>query len=255
MLRDKLQIPDLMAFDGVPEPQRIEQLEIQYQHETNPIDSLTETLVIDRLSGCFEDRIEDNSTGAIQSQRLEDGHAVRAVLDQLALEDFTEPIPGEPDDVVASPYVGRYHICVSTFDGNRLDLDGDYAQLALPPKWPQIMDALESLSKRRYSSHIFSSNEYQFRKRRADELILVRVVFDTAGRSYSYRAESDYLKVGDDVIVPVGEDGKEAFATIVGIDYLGPDEVPYDLEDLKSVIRAATPADYARFNRQIPGKP
>lgn len=71
----------------------------------------------------------------------------------------------------------------------------------------------------------------------AAEYIYCGVEFTPGGKRYHYRTEDSSLKLGDRVLVPVGENGGESVAVIKGIEYFTADRLPYPLDKAKSIIR------------------
>ena len=71
----------------------------------------------------------------------------------------------------------------------------------------------------------------------AAEYIYCGVGFTPGGKRYHYRTEDPSLKLGDRVLVPVGENGGESVAVIKGIEYFTADRLPYPLDKTKSIIR------------------
>jgi len=65
------------------------------------------------------------------------------------------------------------------------------------------------------------------------------VEFSESGRIYHYRTTDVRIKVGDTVIVPVGNDNYEKEATVNSIEFCRWDNTPYPLEKTKEIIRLA----------------
>ena len=63
------------------------------------------------------------------------------------------------------------------------------------------------------------------------------VVFDNGSNYYHYRTEDTSLKIGDEVVVPVGNNGEESVAQIVSIEQHSRLTVPYPVEKTKFIIR------------------
>lgn len=68
------------------------------------------------------------------------------------------------------------------------------------------------------------------------EFIYCGVVFEDRERIYLYRVENISIKIGDKVIVPVGENNEEKEAMVVSVDtYIYPN-VPYPVHKTKKII-------------------
>ena len=63
------------------------------------------------------------------------------------------------------------------------------------------------------------------------------VLLPFSSRPYSFRTEDDSIKIGDTVIVPVGEDKKEMKGKVVSIGQYSRLGVPYPVEKTKSILR------------------
>lgn len=62
-----------------------------------------------------------------------------------------------------------------------------------------------------------------------------KVTFGT-DKTYYYLCEHDYIKAGDRVIVPVGENYEESYATVISVEEYTYDKVPYPLDKVKEII-------------------
>lgn len=83
-------------------------------------------------------------------------------------------------------------------------------------------------------------------KRREAELLADKTIYTYCGvrlpfsdRPYFFRTEDDSLEIGDTVIVPIGEDEKEAEGTIVSIGRYARIGVPFPVEKTKFILRKA----------------
>lgn len=63
------------------------------------------------------------------------------------------------------------------------------------------------------------------------------VLLPFSSRPYSFRTEDDTIKIGDTVIVPVGEDKKEMKGKVVSVGQYSRLGVPYTVEKTKSILR------------------
>ncbi|MDD6022394.1 MAG: hypothetical protein ACI4GA_07940 [Acutalibacteraceae bacterium] len=65
------------------------------------------------------------------------------------------------------------------------------------------------------------------------------VLLPFSSRPYSFRTEDKTIKIGDTVIVPVGENEKEMKGQVVSIGQYSRLGVPYPVEKAKMIIRKA----------------
>ena len=63
------------------------------------------------------------------------------------------------------------------------------------------------------------------------------VLLPFSSRAYSFRTEDYSIKIGDAVIVPVGEDKKEMKGKVVSIGQYSRLGVPYPVEKTKMIVR------------------
>ncbi|MEA5069429.1 MAG: hypothetical protein VB067_10600, partial [Christensenellaceae bacterium] len=66
------------------------------------------------------------------------------------------------------------------------------------------------------------------------------VEFSDGGKVYHYRTTDLRIDVGDEVIVPVGENNHELKATVETVEFCRWDDTPYPLEKTKEIIRLAS---------------
>ncbi len=69
------------------------------------------------------------------------------------------------------------------------------------------------------------------------EYIYCSLSFDAGGKSYYYKTTDETLKCGDEVIVPVGNSGKEGIAKIEKIERFRAGNTPYPPSRTKNIIR------------------
>ena len=60
-------------------------------------------------------------------------------------------------------------------------------------------------------------------------------VFEYGDKEYCYRTDDPDIREGQTVIVPVGNEGRTAFARVVAIEYLNEDELPLPLDQIKFI--------------------
>ena len=87
--------------------------------------------------------------------------------------------------------------------------------------------------------------------RKPNELIFCSVRFDNSSRTYCYLADKDEYEAGDQVVVPAGEDDREAVVEIESIQYLLAEKAPYPLDKIKHVIRKYDRNDPAETIRKL----
>ena len=68
------------------------------------------------------------------------------------------------------------------------------------------------------------------------QYIYLSVRFGDCGKTYYYRTEDVSIQVGDQVVVPVGNDGTERIVDVVKVQQFSEDTVPMPLEKVKTII-------------------
>lgn len=81
---------------------------------------------------------------------------------------------------------------------------------------------------------------YNKTNRKRDEYNFCSVEFNEKGKSYYYLTEDDTLKIGDKVVVAVGDESHLAIAKIIRIDYFPEDKVPFPINRTKPILRKCT---------------
>lgn len=108
---------------------------------------------------------------------------------------------------------------------------------AFTKKWRKLMDKLKQFLSS-YGQYAFLLDTELLKcKIGAAEYIYCSVEFTPGAKRYHYRTEDRSLKLGDRIIVPVGENGSESVAVIKGIEYFTADRLPYPLDKTKAIIR------------------
>lgn len=69
------------------------------------------------------------------------------------------------------------------------------------------------------------------------------VVFNASNQPYTYLTEGVDVKIGDMVVVPVGNEGKEVVATVVSTSQHMRLTAPYPVDRAKKIIKRVEPAD------------
>ncbi|MBN2852716.1 MAG: hypothetical protein JXQ23_08275, partial [Clostridia bacterium] len=78
--------------------------------------------------------------------------------------------------------------------------------------------------------------------RNPGEFIFCGIEFYEGGNRYHYLTEDESIRVGDEVIVPVGKENQEKIAIVEEIGYYRPDEAPFPVEKTKYILSKATEA-------------
>ena len=69
------------------------------------------------------------------------------------------------------------------------------------------------------------------------------VVFNSTNQPYTYLTGDIEVRIGDAVVVPVGNEGKEVIATVVSISQHMRLTAPYPVDKAKKIIKKVEPAE------------
>ncbi len=238
-IRDQLNRADLLVMDGRGRDDFIEKLTMTFVDD----DDYGEQLCMSRADETITyKRWEPTGTDITTTYHLPDN--VSAILDNLNQADFTETIPGLPDDAMDDD--GQFGHFTCTLTQRNLDpirFGGDYEKYSLPDNWPGLMEVLHNMMDIPVLGVLLSADFFGKRRRRASDVIYLSVNFGNSSREYNYLTDDDSIEVGDDVVVPVGEDNVQQVVEVTAKNYYQPDEVPYPLDRIKRVIGKADDDD------------
>lgn len=255
LIRRKLGKNDLFVFDG--NANQIDCIQIDYHRNTKVKTHLlykadseytswdyTEQLTIDRKSETIK-YVQNIGKGCKVTHTYYIQEGISNFLDNVYHNVFTE-IKGNPPDVYNNPLdVRDYTIKVFTkFNRNRV-ISGTFDKNGLPTDWPEFMEELYNfISFYGFLGEMFDEKLYLKVKRRQNEIIFCKVVFEENGKKYCYIADTDEYCVGDLVVVPAGIDNHEEIVRIESIEYHTEEDAPYPLDKIKRIIRKCTKEDF-----------
>ncbi|MGI6361837.1 MAG: hypothetical protein ACOX05_06080 [Bacillota bacterium] len=253
LIRDTLGIPGLFVFDGNYKPDVVDKITINYHRVTQikPSMSISDTaedcdwdyseqLVIDRETATLE-HIQCIGAGGIITRKYYIQEDVVDLLNDLDADSLFDHIDGNGPDVITDPLETKdYKIIVDFKKRPQLIIKGTYDKNGLPSDFPKFAEDLLDFMLFYGMGEILDPLVYMKAKRKTSDYIFCSVEFSEGGKSYYYTTKDDTLKVGDDVFVPVGNDGHTAIAEIVNIECFPEDKVPFPLDKVKSIIRRCT---------------
>ena len=254
LLRDILNEPDLWIFttDGVD---TIESICVHYTHtiKLNPPPDLecelecvtwktSEQLIVDRDSESIT-LIRQVADGVKITSKYEIQDGVSDFLDGLDADELFSYTEGNPPNVIMDDRdTSEYQITVTYQNKEPLELQGTFDKCGLPDDWDEFAEDLFNFLSFYGFADILDSKFYGKRMRCEDDVIHLKVKFDSNERLYSYRTDDDSIVAGDDVIVPVGKGNEPKIATVVEKVYYKKDEEPTFDGKIKTIIGLATPA-------------
>lgn len=253
LIRDTLDMPDLFVFDGNYKPDRVDKITIDYHRVTKikpkvPISDTaeydtwdySEQLVIDRETETLE-HTQRVGSGCIITRKYYVQEGVVGLLDDLDADCLFEHIVGNAPDIITDPLETKdYEITVDFKKRPQLVIKGTYDKNGLPSDFPELAEDILDFMQFYGIGKILDPSIYMKTKRKTDDYIFCSVEFSESRKSYYYTTEDDTLEIGDDVLVPVGNDGHTAIVKIVNIEYFPEDKVPFPLDKAKSIIGKCT---------------
>lgn len=244
LVRDTLNDQTLFVFDG-NKYEKIERITIDYKYTNAIISNFCNTdiiweykdhLVIDRETETIEDVLQFAEQCDV-TRKYHIAEGVCAFLDKLD-SDFLFTNFHEPDDeMIPSPDgTALYEVKVEFKRQKPRIISGTYDKHGLPIDWPKFIEALYDFISFYGFGEIFDENCYARTYRKKNDYIFLSVIFGDYGKSYYYITDDDTIRVGDQVEVPVGNDGTERIVTVTKKEYFSEDKLPMPLEKVKSII-------------------
>jgi len=257
IMRNNLNMPDLLAFDGDSHKDRIDKLVIDYHRVTkikpkvpfNPeIEYATwdysEHFTLDRASESLE-HIQNIGSGCMVSRKYHVEDGLSAFLDDHYSSGLLSNIIGNPPDVIDNPLETKdYQIAIDYLYGGQRIITGSFDKNGLPEDFPELAEDIMNFMCFYGMGEILNPSVYRKAKRKNSDYTFCSVEFDEGSKSYYYLTEDDSLSIGDFVFVPVGKDGHTAIVEIVNIEYFPEDKVPFPLDKVKRIIRKSTGEDF-----------
>lgn len=122
-----------------------------------------------------------------------------------------------------------------------------YCRWTVTENWNDFVnEAADELKNVITPGEIFSKDWYTFGKRE-NELIYLSVEFQAGGRTYYYKTEDDTIRPGDEVFVPVGNDGERKKVRVKKIEYYLPNNAPFPEDKTRAVISRADKSETEEY--------
>lgn len=244
-IRKILNMPELWLFDKKAPKFIIEKIKIDYHRvtklDTNNFDDkvtwdYSESLTVNRQEESIE-HIQKVATGCKIYRKFQVEDGVSTLLNELGEEELFDTIVGNPDDVIEdSNEIKEYVITLDFKNRPQRVISGSFDKNGLPTDWQEFADFIFDFMTFYGLGEIFNPRIYNKQRRCRGDYIYCSVKFQEWGKSYYYLTEDDSIEIGDEVIVPVGNDMSKRKATVVNIEYFKKSEVPFPLSKTKTII-------------------
>lgn len=235
LVRETLGMDDLYGFDGNSRNDVIEQFTADYVRRTEENGLYSEQLRIDRQSGTLQ-FIRKDRNGNRTGSTYEDPKGVKQLLDEI--DDIKSYFPDElhendPDDERC------YKFEIRTRKNGTETLEGWWGNGELPALLDELAyDVNSFLDEHGRPEMLEPLYRYCF------------VEFKNNGKPYSYLCDDPAVGPGSHVVVPVGSSYYEKTVKVVDVKTYRESEVPYPVEETKSVIRLCTPEETAKYEEK-----
>ena len=243
LTRDTVEDQTLFVFDN-NEFERIERITIDHEHKKKIVAAdgqvvtwnPTNHIVIDRKTDTIE-YIYKIGTECDVTRKYHVAQGVSNFLDELEYQNlFVEFEEKESDTIIPVDDEATYTATVDFLRGPSRIVAGRYDKQGLPIDWPEFIEDLYDFMSFYGFGEMFDEKQYGRTYRKTNDYIFLSVRFGEYGKTYYYLTEDDTIQVGDQVVVPVGSEGKERIVEVAKKEYYSSDRVPMPIEKVKSIV-------------------
>ena len=244
LVRDTLNDQTLFVFDDNGY-EKIKKITIDYRFTSViiPADESADItweykdhLVIDRQTETIEDVLQLAEQCDV-TRKYHVAEGVKDFLDNLETEtlftEFNEP----EEDIIESPEgTAKYEVKVEFYRQEPRIISGNYDKQGLPKDWPDFIEELYNFISFYGFGEMFDKKQYTRTYRKKNDYIFLSVKFGDYGKPYYYLTDDDTIQVGDQVVVPVGDEGAERVVRVSKKSYYSPENVPMPIERVKFIL-------------------
>lgn len=244
LVRDTLNDQTLFVFDD-NNYEKIKRITIDYRFTSViiPADESADItweykdhLVIDRQTETIEDTLQlAEQCDVTRKYHIADG--ISSFLDDLDIETlFTEFNKPEADVLPSPEGTAEYEVKVEFYRQEPRILSGKYDKQGLPKDWPEFIESLYDFISFYGFGEMFDKKQYEKTYRKKNDYIFLSVKFGDYGKPYYYLTDDDSIQIGEQVVVPIGDEGAERIVRVSKKQYFQADNVPMSLKKVKSII-------------------
>ena len=244
LVRDTLNDQTLFVFDD-NNYEKIKRITIDYRFTSViiPADESADItweykdhLVIDRQTETIEDTLQlAEQCDVTRKYHIADG--ISSFLDDLDIETlFTEFNKPEADVLPSPEGTAEYEVKVEFYRQEPRIISGKYDKQGLPKDWPEFIESLYDFISFYGFGEMFDKKQYEKTYRKKNDYIFLSVIFGDYGKPYYYLTDDDSIQIGEQVVVPVGDEGAERIVRVSKKQYFQADNVPMSLKKVKSII-------------------
>ena len=243
LTRDTVEDQTLFVFDN-NEFERIERITIDHEHKKKIVAAdgqvvawnPTNHIVIDRKTDTIEYTYKIGTECDV-TRKYHVAQGVSNFLDELEYQNlFVEFEEKELDAIIPEDDEATYTATVDFLRGPSRIVAGRYDKQGLPIDWPEFIEDLYDFMSFYGFGEMFDEKQYGRTYRKTNDYIFLSVRFGEYGKTYYYLTEDDTVQVGDQVVVPVGSEGKKRIVEVAKKEYYSSDRVPMPIEKVKSIV-------------------
>lgn len=208
-------------------------------------------------AGCFEQLTADKAAGTIELIRSVSGgrvvhkyelpDKVGALFDYFDEEKlFKSDVSGRSSEL--SDKSANYTLTVSYDDGTNVCAQGIFDSVGLPEDFPRFARRILNLFCAYRFGDALEPSVYGVKRRLEGDYIFCSVSFDDGYKSYYYITDDESIAEGDLVVVPAGENNREAIVEVVKVEYFSEENAPYPIEKTKHIICKYDDEDFNDFD-------
>lgn len=244
LVRDTLEDQTLFVFDD-NNYEKIKRITIDYKFSSVIIPAYEsddimweykDHLVIDRQTETIEDVLQLAEQCDV-TRKYHVAEGVTSFLDDLDIEGlFTEFNEPEEDTLPSPDGTAVYKVKVEFYRQEPRIISGTYDKQGLPKDWPEFIEDLYRFISFYGFGEMFDEKQYARTYRKKNDYIFLSVKFGDYGKPYYYLTDDDTIQVGDQVVVPVGDEGAERIVRVSKKNYYSPENVPMPIERVKCIL-------------------
>lgn len=193
-------------------------------------------LTVDRKKRIIEHKREDGNTAITNSIVGDEADEILWRIETLMPKMNASVIPENK----SAPML---NLTVTYHTGETVKMQTSFDRLGLPYEWSEFASSvLRCFSRYGYCGLLLSESIYMS-GRKDGEYIYLSVSFQNSesGKLYYYLTDDDNIAVDDQVVVPVGNEGKQRICNVEKVEYYTADEVPMPIDKVKHIIGKFNP--------------
>ena len=227
----------IVEYRRITKNERIPRSDVKYEHVTW---NYAETFTIDRESKTLE-YYRKIGTDCEALWKYHVGEGIEELLNSIDATIFDKTEDDASDAILDSMEDKTYRIDVLFSDHTEKVTTGIFDKNGLPAEWDQFANLMRQFMEFYNGGEMLDPRHYELQRLTSDMVIYLSVVFSESYKRYYYQTDDNHIKVGDYVIVPVGDDGTERIVEVKEKEYYKRNQVPMPLDGVKTIIQKFIP--------------